>query len=174
MRSLIDDLLDHSRVDTKGKEFSLVNMNEVVGNDLKVLKASIEDSEAEIIVGPLPTITGDETQMSQVMQNLIANAIKFDAVRNDRWCAFLPFGTRRNGRSPSRTMGSASGPQALTVSSKCSRGCQQRASVQGRVSVSRYARRWSNVVEEGSGSSRRSTRERPSSLSPREIERAQN
>ncbi len=77
MRSLIDDLLDYSRVDTKGKEFVPVDMHKVVESVLKVLKLPIEENKAEVIVGPLPTISGDKTQMSQVMQNLISNAIKF-------------------------------------------------------------------------------------------------
>ncbi len=77
MRSLIDDLLDYSRIETKGKKLVPVDMNAVVAKTLTVLKIPIEENNAEIIVEPLPTITGDETQMSQVMQNLIGNAIKF-------------------------------------------------------------------------------------------------
>ncbi|HEY3419169.1 MAG TPA: ATP-binding protein [Methanomassiliicoccales archaeon] len=77
MRQLIDDLLEYSRVDTKGKEFTVVDMGEVLEDTIKVLKVPIDESKADIFVGPLPDIRADGTQMRQVMQNLVANAIKF-------------------------------------------------------------------------------------------------
>jgi PAS domain S-box-containing protein len=77
MRELIDDLLEYSRVDTQVKEFGPVLMNEVVEDVIKVLKAPIDEGGAKIFVDPLPTIIADRSQMVQVMQNLIGNAIKF-------------------------------------------------------------------------------------------------
>ncbi len=77
MRELIEDLLEYSRIDTQGKEFAPVDMNDVVSKTLSLLKVPIEESEAEIIVGPLPTVLADKSQMEQVMQNLVGNAIKF-------------------------------------------------------------------------------------------------
>ncbi len=77
MRELIDDLLEYSRIETKGRKFAPVAMNEVVEDVIKVLKVPIEESKAKIVVGPLPTIMADGTQMAQVMQNLLSNAIKF-------------------------------------------------------------------------------------------------
>jgi PAS domain S-box-containing protein len=77
MRQLIDDLLEYSRVETKGTQFTLVNMGDLLEDTLKLLKVPIDENKADIFVGPLPTIRADGTQMSQVMQNLIANAIKF-------------------------------------------------------------------------------------------------
>ena len=77
MRELIDDLLEYSRIDTMGKDFAPVNMNDVVSKTLSLLKVPIGESEAEIVVDDLPDITADESQMMQVMQNLIGNAIKF-------------------------------------------------------------------------------------------------
>jgi light-regulated signal transduction histidine kinase (bacteriophytochrome) len=77
MRELIDDLLQYSRVNTMSKEFSSVDMNDVVSRTLRMLKVPIEENKVEIIVNPLPTVTADESQMMQVMQNLIGNSIKF-------------------------------------------------------------------------------------------------
>ncbi len=77
MRALIDDLLAYSRIETKGKTFAPVDMNEVMDSALAILRASIEENQAEIVVKPLPTILADKSQMKQVMQNLVANAIKF-------------------------------------------------------------------------------------------------
>jgi PAS domain S-box-containing protein len=77
MRRLIDDLLEYSRVDTRGKEPAPTPMNDVVAKTLAILKAPIEEINAEIIVDTLPTVIADESQMVQVMQNLVGNAIKF-------------------------------------------------------------------------------------------------
>jgi len=77
MRQLIDDLLIYSRVEMSGKEFAPVDMGAVVARTLDVLGLLIEESETEIIVEPLPTVAGDESQIVQLMQNLIGNAIKF-------------------------------------------------------------------------------------------------
>jgi light-regulated signal transduction histidine kinase (bacteriophytochrome) len=77
MRQLIDDLLEYSRLDTKIREFAPVSMNEVMETTIKMLNLPIQENKADIFVGPLPTIIADGSQMMQVMQNLVANAIKF-------------------------------------------------------------------------------------------------
>jgi light-regulated signal transduction histidine kinase (bacteriophytochrome) len=77
MRQLIDDLLSYSRVETMGKEFAPVDMQDVVTKTLTLFQLAIDESEAEIIVDPLPTVLADESQMVQLMQNLVGNAIKF-------------------------------------------------------------------------------------------------
>jgi PAS domain S-box-containing protein len=77
MRQLVNDLLEYSRVETTERQFAPVKMDDVVSRTLSLLKMPIEESRAEIIVDPLPTIMADESQMMQVMQNLIGNAIKF-------------------------------------------------------------------------------------------------
>jgi PAS domain S-box-containing protein len=77
MRALIDDLLEYSRVETMGKPLAVVNMTAVVNDTIRSLKAPIEETRAEIAVDPMPTIIADGAQMTQVMQNLIENAIRF-------------------------------------------------------------------------------------------------
>jgi PAS domain S-box-containing protein len=77
MRQLIDDLLRYSRVDMSGKVFAPVDMNGAVARTLDILGLLIEESETEVLVDPLPTVEGDESQIVQLLQNLISNAIKF-------------------------------------------------------------------------------------------------
>ena len=77
MKELIDDLLEFSRIDIQGKDFVPVDMNMVVARTMDLLKIPIEKSHADIVIGPLPFVLADESQMIQVMQNLISNAIKF-------------------------------------------------------------------------------------------------
>jgi signal transduction histidine kinase len=80
MQNLINDLLAFSRVGTKGKEFKAVDLERVLQHVLINLKQAIDESGAVITHDTLPTITADETQMAQLLQNLIGNAIKFSDV----------------------------------------------------------------------------------------------
>ncbi len=78
MQNLINDLLEFSRVTTKGKKFEIVNMEEPLENALTNLKIAIEENNAVIIPNnSLPAISGDYSQMTQLFQNLIGNAIKY-------------------------------------------------------------------------------------------------
>ena len=77
MQQLINDLLEYSRVATKGAEFQQVDTEEVLDNVLQNLKSSIEENNAEITHDELPTVIADKVQLVQLFQNLIGNAIKF-------------------------------------------------------------------------------------------------
>jgi len=77
MQGLIDDILVYSRVGTRGRPFEQVEMKQVFQEVLLNLKASIDETSAQITHGPLPVIQADPTQMKQVLQNLVGNAIKF-------------------------------------------------------------------------------------------------
>ncbi|HUR47199.1 MAG TPA: ATP-binding protein [Candidatus Saccharimonadales bacterium] len=77
MQVLINDLLAYSRVGTRGKPFAPTDCEEVMARTLSNLKIAIEESGAEITCTPLPKILGDTTQFTQLLQNLINNAIKF-------------------------------------------------------------------------------------------------
>lgn len=80
MQILINDLLTYSRVTTKAKPFSKVSLNQVVADVCSDLEIRIEQSGGKIIYKNLPTIQADPTQMHQLFQNLIGNALKFHAV----------------------------------------------------------------------------------------------
>lgn len=77
MKILINDLLSFSRVTTKAEPFKKIDLNQVVKGVLSDLELKIEETDAEIIIEDLPEIEADKTQMRQLFQNLIGNALKF-------------------------------------------------------------------------------------------------
>jgi signal transduction histidine kinase len=77
MRRLINDLLNYSRVTTKAKPFVPVALHDVLAGVLSDLQIRIEETGAVINADPLPTIDGDAMQMRQLLQNILANALKF-------------------------------------------------------------------------------------------------
>lgn len=77
MQHLIQDLLVYSRVGTRGQEFVLVDCNTALSLALNNLHVAIAQSKAIITHEPLPKLYADKTQMVQLFQNLISNAIKF-------------------------------------------------------------------------------------------------
>ena len=77
MRDLIDDLLAYSRLGTRTEAFQRVAVATVIQRVLANLRESIAEARAEVTVGPMPEVDGDPTQLAQLFQNLIANAIKF-------------------------------------------------------------------------------------------------
>ncbi len=77
MKKLIEDLLKLSRVGTIETLFRRVNTNEVVNSALEDLSEAIRETNAEIIVGKLPDVLGQDTLLVQLFGNLIANAIKY-------------------------------------------------------------------------------------------------
>ena len=79
MQALIDGLLMYSRAGTSDYAIDEVDCSEVVEATRFMLKTSIEESGAEVTVAELPVVQGDASQLSQLFQNLIGNAIKFVA-----------------------------------------------------------------------------------------------
>jgi signal transduction histidine kinase len=77
MRALINDLLDYSRVTTKGKPFQPIDLNEVLADVVSDLEVRIEEVDGEVALAPLPVIDADRIQMHQLFQNLVSNALKF-------------------------------------------------------------------------------------------------
>jgi PAS domain S-box-containing protein len=77
MRQLINDLLDYSRVEIKGQEFTSVDMDRVIRSVVDDLHMAMRESGAEVVVDPLPIVQADETQMTQLLTNIVSNAIKY-------------------------------------------------------------------------------------------------
>ncbi|UCH89729.1 MAG: PAS domain S-box protein [Thermoplasmata archaeon] len=77
MHNLINDLLAYSRVGTRGNDFGLTDCTAVLNQAIANLQPVIEENKAIITHTCLPTIMADETQLVQLFQNLISNAIKF-------------------------------------------------------------------------------------------------
>lgn len=77
MQTLISDLLMFSRVSTRGKPFAPVDLSALLGEVLSDTQVLIEEAGADVRCGDLPTLDADATQMRQLLQNLIGNAIKF-------------------------------------------------------------------------------------------------
>jgi PAS domain S-box-containing protein len=77
MQALINDLLSYSRVGTQGQNFESVDCTKVLQNVLANLQVAIAQSSAVITYDPLPQVNADASQLTQLFQNLISNAIKF-------------------------------------------------------------------------------------------------
>jgi PAS domain S-box-containing protein len=77
MQRLINDLLAYSRVGTRGRDKTDVDLNAVVKVALLNLEAAVHETQANITHDELPHVLADESQMMQLLQNLIGNAIKF-------------------------------------------------------------------------------------------------
>ena len=77
MQELINDLLTYSRVGTKGATFQPTDCETVLARTLANLKQSIHETGAVVTHDPLPSLWADATQMGQLFQNVIGNAIKY-------------------------------------------------------------------------------------------------
>jgi PAS domain S-box-containing protein len=77
MYELLNGLLAYSRIHTKGKEFKDIDSRHILSDVLKNLSLKINERNAIVKYDDLPVIHADETQMIQLFQNLISNAIKF-------------------------------------------------------------------------------------------------
>ena len=77
MQALISDLLTYSRVDTRGESFGPVDSEATFNQAMANLRLAIEEGEAVITHDPLPPLIADNSQIVQLFQNLLGNAIKF-------------------------------------------------------------------------------------------------
>jgi len=77
MRRLINDLLTYSRVGTRGKPFGKTDCQQALQDTLANLQTAIDETDATVTHDQLPTVLADASQLIQVFQNLVSNAIKF-------------------------------------------------------------------------------------------------
>jgi PAS domain S-box-containing protein len=77
MKQLIRSLLEYSRIGTAEVKLAPTDFNEVLDQVNANLQRSIRETNADVQAGPLPTLPADQTQMIQLLQNLVSNAIKF-------------------------------------------------------------------------------------------------
>ena len=80
MSTLIKDLLEFSRISTQRESSGPVWLHDVVKQVLSTLDLSIQETGAQVSVEPLPRVLGDATQLGQLFQNLLTNALKFSRV----------------------------------------------------------------------------------------------
>ena len=77
MERLIDDLLAFSRVRLAEDRFVSVDCGESVRDVITTLAGTIESKQAQVTVSALPTVRGEPSQITQLFQNLVDNAVKF-------------------------------------------------------------------------------------------------
>lgn len=77
MSHLINDLLDFSRINTRGRDFTTTDLTDIINCALDDLEIAVQESNAEINVGNLPVIQADSSQLSQLFLNLLSNSLKF-------------------------------------------------------------------------------------------------
>ncbi len=77
MQVLIDSLLAYARVTRKAQSFAQVDLNKVVKEALSNLELQVKETKGVVEVDSLPAIVADRSQMTQLFQNLIGNALKF-------------------------------------------------------------------------------------------------
>jgi PAS domain S-box-containing protein len=82
MQTLINDLLAYSRISTHAQLFAATDCDLVLREALANLMVSIQESGAEVTHDAMPTVSGDATQLTQLFQNLIGNALKFRGERS--------------------------------------------------------------------------------------------
>jgi signal transduction histidine kinase len=86
MQTLIDDLLEYSRVGRSQKPFQPIDCNQVIEQAIANLQGVISDTQAVITYNELPIVTGDISQLIQLFQNLIGNAIKYRKSKSPAVC----------------------------------------------------------------------------------------
>ena len=77
MKQLIEDLLEYSRVGTRGREFKPVDSRQALAKALTNLRGAQEASGATVTQGAMPEVSADSAQLTQLFQNLVGNAMKF-------------------------------------------------------------------------------------------------
>lgn len=77
MKKLIMDLLEYSRVGSNKDDFAEIDTGKLLQEVKNVFQNRIDEMQATVMIGPLPNIKGNKTQMFQLFQNLVGNALKY-------------------------------------------------------------------------------------------------
>jgi signal transduction histidine kinase len=77
MQSLVHDLLTFSRVGRQGNAVTSADCNEIMKRVMENLRPAIAESSSVVTHEPLPSLMANQSQLQQVLERLIANAIKF-------------------------------------------------------------------------------------------------
>ena len=77
MQELLNALLRYSRIDTRGQEFRPVKLPDVIMDVAADMEVAIQSIGGLLEIGPLPRVMGDASQLRQLFQNLVANALKY-------------------------------------------------------------------------------------------------
>lgn len=84
LQGLVRELLDYSRIDAEPRPFTKVPLRDVVNDAVSLLDVSIRESSADLTCAELPVVSGDRSQLVQLMLNLIGNALKYRGVQPPR------------------------------------------------------------------------------------------
>lgn len=77
MRAMIEALLEYSRIKTRGESFTEINLSEIARRAIQILDLKVEETGARVHIADLPEVEASPSQMVQLFQNLIQNALKF-------------------------------------------------------------------------------------------------
>lgn len=77
LNTLVADLQEYLRVRSGGRPFAPTDMERILQDTLHTLHRQVTETQATITHDPLPIVQADSSQMTQVLQNLLANAMKF-------------------------------------------------------------------------------------------------
>ncbi len=84
MQEMVDAVLGYARVDSRGRDFGAIDLNQVVDEVIRDFDATVEATKAAVTRDELPSVIGDGAQLYQLLHNLIGNALKFVADRSPR------------------------------------------------------------------------------------------
>jgi PAS domain S-box-containing protein len=84
LQEMVDAVLGYARVDSQGRDFTAVDLSEVVDEVIRGFDDVISETDAVVSRDELPTVLGDASQIHQLIQNLIGNGLKFAADRPPR------------------------------------------------------------------------------------------
>ena len=84
MQTLIRDVLDYSRLGKEQQTYFDIDLNQLIKTVLIDLQGIIQETETEVVIGDLPTVAVNPTEICQLLSNLISNAIKFKGEQKPR------------------------------------------------------------------------------------------